>query len=342
MSPFCIEALVVSDPVSLARLQQTMRDERFEVLQYLVLEHGVILWHISGDAVHVRNVFLPRVEVIAKVAALRRSLADRNAIFDEATAKELFLYLVQPALGWIKSDHLVIIPHEDLQNLPFQVFEDPTNHRFLGEQFAISYAPSATILNNLRRVSNLASGKILVVANPDFADEAAALKTLFPGRSQVVSRELPSKARVKSWIPGNDIVHLAVHGHFDVSDPLLSFLELGRDGDDDGHLSAAEMFGLPLDQTSLVVLSACESGIVEATHGNEILGMVRALLYAGAKSLVLSYWRVDTIPTSLWMRAFYQAARTRPPSAAARLALQHVKVRYPNPRDWGAFMVIGK
>src|SRR5262249_10901493 len=151
------------------------------------------------------------------------------------------------------------IPHEDLQNVPFQVFKDPADHRFLGERFAISYAPSATILTRLKRVENLVKGRVLVVANPDFADEAAALKALFRARSKVASRSLPNKAEVKSWIPGNDIVHLSVHGRFDVSDPLLSYLELRADGNDDGRLTAAEMFGLPLDQTRLIVLSACES-----------------------------------------------------------------------------------
>jgi len=72
-----LQKLVVSEPVSLKALQQSMREEHYEVLQYLVLEHAVIVWHIGPDSVFVRNVFLPRTEVIAKVGALRKSLADR-------------------------------------------------------------------------------------------------------------------------------------------------------------------------------------------------------------------------------------------------------------------------
>ena len=95
--------LVVSEPATLKALQQSMREERYEMLQYLVVESGVILWHIGPDAVSVLNVFLPRTEVIEKVAALQKSLADRNAKFDERTARELFLFLVQPAIGRIRS-----------------------------------------------------------------------------------------------------------------------------------------------------------------------------------------------------------------------------------------------
>jgi len=74
-----------------------MRQEKFEVLEYLVTETAVILWHIDGDGVHVRNVFLPRSELLAKVAALQKSLSDRNNAFDRKTARELYLFLIQPA-----------------------------------------------------------------------------------------------------------------------------------------------------------------------------------------------------------------------------------------------------
>ena len=63
---------------------------------------------------------------------------------------------------------------------------------------------------------------------------------------------------------------------------MLSYVALAPGGADDGKLTAAEMFGLPLDNSRLVVLSACETGRAEATHANEILGLERALIYAGA------------------------------------------------------------
>ena len=113
-----------------------------------------------------------------------------------------------------------------------------------------------------------------------------------------------------------------MHGKFEASAPLLSYLDLGpRGGGDDGKLTAVEMFGLPLDNSRLVVLSACETGRTEATNGNEILGMVRALIYAGAGTLTLSYWKVDSAATALWMQSFYEAAQSQPLTEAARVAL---------------------
>ena len=65
--------------------------------------------------------------------------------FDEQIAREMFLFLIQPVLQEVKTDHLVIIPHEDLYYVPFQVFQDPSDRTYLGERFRLSYAPSATI-----------------------------------------------------------------------------------------------------------------------------------------------------------------------------------------------------
>ena len=193
--------LVVSTPTSLKALQQSMREERYEMLQYLVLEHGLILWHIAPDSVFVRNVFLPRTEIIGKIAALQKSLSNRHARFDETTARELFLFLIQPALSRIRSERLVIIPHEDLHYVPFQVLQDPANGRYLGERFQVTYAPSASVLLGLKRSPGLSGGRLLAIRDPDIeaaGPEVRAIAKLFPGRSQVVSEDLAREKDVKS------------------------------------------------------------------------------------------------------------------------------------------------
>ena len=64
-------------------------------------------------------------------------------------------------MGWLSGDRLVIIPQAELQSLPFQVFQDPASGAILGERFQISYAPSASILLQLRRQRSLAGGALL-------------------------------------------------------------------------------------------------------------------------------------------------------------------------------------
>ena len=341
-----LRELNTSVTIPLRELQAIMRRDSFDVIHYMVQQNGVIVWHIGSAGVHVRNVFLPPSELKSKVSELHRSVVDPNTVFNQQRARELFLFLVQPVLGFVESRQLVIIPHEELHGLPFQVLID-SNGAALGEQFQITYAPSATIIARLRKVRNLAGGQLFAAADPSLnhaREEVAAIAKMYSGRAKVVDNVLLKESELKQEVGDHEVVHLAVHGQFDAREPLLSHLKLAADAVSDGQLTAAEMFGLPLERTTLVTLSACESGQSLVTESNEVLGMQRALLYAGAQNLLLSSWKVDSEATSLWMQSFYREAQSKPVAEAARLALSTVKrmPSYHHPFYWGAFQLVGK
>jgi len=343
--------LTTSSVVTMEAAQSMARAENYDLLYYLVLQTGFIVWHIGGDEVEVFKVFLPRAFLIDKVQKLRASLTEpahnEGAKFDEQTSRELFLFLIQPVLRFIKTKHLVIVPHEDLTYVPFQALQDPSSGSFVAENFQVSYAPSATILDLLTDKPRIKDGRLLAVANPSIEAARTEVKTigrLYPGRSKIVADTPISKEDLKTWVATYNLVHLSVHGQFEESDPLLSYLELNSASPQKGRLTAAEMFGLPLPRGSMVVLSACETGRVTATHANELLGMERALLYAGASDLVLSAWEVDADSTALWMENFYREAQRASPAEAARLASLAVKARpeYRHPYYWSPFLLTGK
>jgi CHAT domain-containing protein len=345
-APHLLE-LTTSSVVPLPTLQQQMRRENFEVLEYLVTETAVILWHIDADGVRVRNVFLPRSELLAKVEALQKSLSDRNNAFDQKTARELYLFLIEPAARWIRNERLVIVPHDALYSIPFQVLENPADGSSLGDRYKLSYAPSATIQAGLRKISTVGEKTLLAAADPELPEaqnEVESIAKQYSGHSKVIVDALVKKSEVKATVGDYDVIHLSVHGKFNTQEPMLSYLKLAKGEQDDGQLTAAEMFGLPLGKASLVVFSACETGKVEATKSNEVLGMIRALLYAGANTLVLSYWKVDSASTALWMETFHRMAQTSPPAEAARQALLAVKNRpeFAHPYFWSAFMLLTK
>src|SRR3984893_543130 len=343
--------LTASEPVTLESVQRSAAEGDYDVLYYVVLEHAVILWHINGNEVHVKNVFLPHFQLLKSTTALHDSLVARRDApgtkFDEETSRQLYLYLVQPVLSSIKSNPLLTVPQEELNSIPFQALQDPETGRYLGERFAISYAPSASVLATLENKSNLKRGRLLAVADPDIHDateEVQAIGTLYSGRSKVVAQDPANKADVKTWVSDYSVIHLSVHGKFNASDPLLSYLQFKEVPPDNGRLTAAEMFGLPLQKNSLVVLSACETGRVEATHANEVLGMVRSRLYAGAGNLVLSSWEVNAGSTKLWMESFYMEGQANSPAEAAKRALVAVKSQpeYSHPFFWAPFLMTGK
>ncbi|HEY0481821.1 MAG TPA: CHAT domain-containing protein, partial [Kofleriaceae bacterium] len=115
-------------------------------------------------------------------------------------------------------------------------------------------------------------------------------------------------------------------------------------GEDDGILTAMEATGLDLWGTQLVVLSACETGVGKVTNGDGVYGLRRALVIAGAESLVMSLWQVDDDATRDLMAGYYaRLAAGKPRSSALRdvqLEIQG-KPKYAHPYYWASFLPAG-
>ena len=131
--------------------------------------------------------------------------------------------------------------------------------------------------------------------------------------------------------------HIASHGYFRQDNPMFSSIRLG-----DSHLSLYDMAHLQLP-AEMIVLSGCATGLNVVTPGDELMGLVRGLLQAGAQSLVLSLWDVHDESTKDFMVAFY----TRPfqgetKARAMQAAMAELRERYPHPYYWAPFSLIGK
>lgn len=111
---------------------------------------------------------------------------------------------------------------------------------------------------------------------------------------------------------------------------------------EDGILTAEDVTGLDLLATELVVLSACETGIGEVRIGEGVFGLRRAFVLAGAKTLVMSLWKVPDKQTQELMEIFYQKILNgQPRSEALREAQLEIRKKNPHPLFWGAFICQG-
>jgi CHAT domain-containing protein/tetratricopeptide (TPR) repeat protein len=114
------------------------------------------------------------------------------------------------------------------------------------------------------------------------------------------------------------------------------------DAAEDGLLTAEDVSAMDLRQTELAVLSACNTGLGESQFGEGVMGLRRAFVLAGARTLVMSLWKVPDAATAELMDAFYQFLLAGVPRAEALRRAQHqLKKRYPNPFFWGAFICQG-
>ena len=248
--------------------------------------------------------------------------------------------LIAPLVGLLAgSQQLLIIPHGLLHHLPFAALFD--GRSYLIDQFELTIAPSATVLNLCRERTPRRDGQAAVFGVDDplipFALREAKTVGGYLPQARLHLGERATLNALKSETADCALLHLACHGLFRQDNPLFSALKLH-----DNWLTAGEAMQLNLPG-AFVTLSACESGRSEVIGGDELLGLTYAFLGAGAAGLLVSLWLVEDETTATLMTHFYQQlAQEAGHAAALRHAQRRLKETYPHPYYWAPFVLIGQ
>lgn len=355
--------------LSASQIERELLADGDVLLEYFVGAESTTLWIVRRGRLTALR--LPgRAEIDALVREHLAAVSTPAGQYEapaRAAARVLLPAMVREALQGAR--RLVIVPHGILNYLPFETLLGDES-RFLIEDYAVSYAPSAASLAFLRARPAHEAGGVIAVGNPVVSARGAAAERTLPMSQlaflkplQNAGRELQSVARAfpgarvlegpratepelaRAGLDRAAILHFATHGLMDEELPQRSGLALtAAPPESDGLLQMREIYSLPL-HASLVTLSACQTALGKDVTGEGLIGLTRAFFHAGADAVVASLWNVDDASTADFMRRFYTSLGAGSPIDAAarqaRLAFLRGDARLRHPYFWGAFVASG-
>jgi CHAT domain-containing protein len=332
-------------PISLLEAQRSL-DPSSMVVSFYTEPDETFAFIVTKTSLTIKKLEVGQAELTHEVATFR-DFAEESEI--SPSLRILYKALIAPIHAELKTSRLILVPHGVLHDLPFGALT-PDGHRFLSDEFSISYLPSVSALSYMHaKASSPAPRALVLVSDQEEGfpqlhsanDEGRSVAAFFES-SPLVGKEATASV-LRSEASNYDVLHLAAHFEINRKNPMASQILLSRGEKDDGSpLDLLSVYGLHLAKTNLVVLSGCESQSGKRTRGDDIIGLSQAFLYAGSSSVIASLWKVDDEATKLLMVAFYTHLRDGLSKAdALRAAQAEVRQKYPSPFYWAGFVLNG-
>lgn len=208
--------------------------------------------------------------------------------------------------------HLIVVPHNYLHLFPIHALWINESQRLI-DRFSVEYTPSLLIWkicysrqrNHWRfiGIENPTQDKDLIFAH---AEIASISESRYFVDAQVLSGDQASKSAILEAAGCNEGFHFSGHAEYNFENPFDSYLMLSDNSDDNLTLSTI-LADMSMPQADLVTLSACCTGVVDAFQPTEAyLGLPTGFLLAGAKAVVSSLWKVNSIATAFLLDEFYR------------------------------------
>lgn len=339
---------IYSNPIKTRDISSKLNPNDLLVSYHMLDDRGFI-WAIRKSGWSAYTIPVGKTSIAKLIQEFRSAvLAQSNEA--KTLGGELYDLLVKP-LSLAENETVSIVPHDVLHYLPFQALW--TGDRYLIQRNAISYAPSAASFAALSGKFIEKKGKFFALGNPDVGDpalalpgaqrEVEALGKLFPESEVHVQKDATRDIFINT-AGRSRFVHVAAHGTADPIDPLSSKLYLAGSSINAGAFEAKDVYSMKLDNTALVTLSACETGLGKVSRGDEVWGFTRSFLGAGTGSLLVSLWPVSDESTELLMGRFYiELSKGMGSRVSLRDAILEVLAnrKFSAPFFWAPFNLVG-
>ncbi len=349
---------------SVSELQNSLTSEK-AIISFFVAEESKRIYQfiITKSKFKIYNLTLPE-DFDRLVRGFNNSLFYSDFITYKKSASALTKVLIPKLPSSIKQ--VVVVPSGRLGTVPFEAlplhgkkFIDFKNTDFMISKYSVSYEFStALMIQKNGKTTRSTETSIYLCAPVQFPQkdnlnelpgtekEVTIIAALFGKTAQVATfKEANETSIKKSDLSQFNYLHFATHGIVDENEPELSRIFLNSGSQDDGDLYSGEIFNLQL-KADLAVLSACQTGLGKFSKGEGVIGLSRALTYAGAKSIVVSFWSVADESTAELMTEFYKTLlqnKNENFSQALRQAKLHLigNQKFSTPYYWAPFILIG-
>jgi len=331
-----LASLVTINPLKASEIQALL-DGDTVLLEYFMGQDNRFIFVVTSQKVSAVLLKVDSNRLFEKIKEFRERAVEEitlDRLFSKEYEKpllDLYEVLIQPIEEEISNKkNLVIVPHGMLHYLPFQALLSKEG-KYLLESFNISYLPSASVLKYARAKNKGNRVDLLAVGNPATGlsplpaaeVEVKEVSAMFEKKLALTGQQA-TKNSVKSQGPRYDMILLSTHGEMIESNPLKSNLRFTPSENDDGKLTVSEIFDMEI-KANLVTLSACETALARGEtgdfpQGDDLVGLSRAFIHAGASSVVASLWKVSDDSTVELMRDFYRNLKSMPKSEALRKA----------------------
>jgi tetratricopeptide (TPR) repeat protein len=346
------------EPLALAEIWNELPSDT-TLLSYFISPLGAHAWIVDNEGVeHVSlgltNGELKRIVCWATELGREQKAKPRGVWLpgdcgsDPARPEEAYAALIAPLRDKIRNKRLMIVPYGDLHLVPFGALYDAQKRRYLIEDFTIVYVPSASALRLLHDRESPVEGRALIMGDPDASlhganDEVQRVAAMLGTTART---GMDASEDLVHRLDGHvDLLHIAAHGAYDPADPSFSAISLAPAGEWNGRLTVDEIRDdVDLSGVNLVVIMACQSGMGHQTGGDDVVGLTRALLYAGSPAVISALWKIDDVATTVLIEKFYACLLAGSAPAAALRDAQLALLRdeqYNAPHFWAAFLLTG-
>lgn len=375
-------------PISISDVQKTILTDNQTLVEYFVGDSSVFVFTVNKNDYKFNKinldfpldslVLLMRDGLVTKYTKNKTDAerADAPTNYTEGASK-LYNKLILPFKKDFKKE-LIIVPDATLGAIPFEALisekdEIPYHfnaHKYLIDEYQVSYAYSATLLKDelTKKHKHEPTNYLLAMApfntsdtslTPDLfidrgikRDEVTPLK--YSGQEVANITKLmngtsyygkdATEPKFVEIAPNYRIIHLATHSQINNKSSNYSFLAFSeiKDSIENEFLYARELYNLSLN-ADMVVLSACETGVGEIYQGEGIMSLARAFTYSGAKSVITTLWQVNDEKSKILMIDFYKYLRRGLPKQEAlwRAKQNFMKKTKSDPYYWAGFIGIG-